>query len=186
MKNTVCLTSFVLGINLCCAGTGYCYFLHDTTQKAQATGRNVETRSGVKTPGVFSPAPAQPQPVPAQSERAAATPSALPSSAAKETAVSSALKEFSVVPGKASPDTAPRSWNLLPGSLQRQLEDWAGKAGYKGIWRASWDLDMQASATFAGDFQDAINDLFLGLHEAGHPIRLAIYPANKVLEVIDQ
>ena len=158
---------------------GYCYFLHDASTPApkQPDPKNSIINQVQGTP-ILPPSPSL-----------APTPP-VPASQTQGQAVSSVLKEIApqAVSGQspAIPAVPVRSWNISPGSLQEQLSQWASQEGYQLIWRASWDLDMQASASFAGDFQTAIRDLFLGLHSAGHPIRLAIYPSNQVIEVIDQ
>ena len=176
MKNIIQISITIFFIVVLSTKTGFCYFLHDQSHETTPEA----SESNAKNSKIFSPPPkSAPASVPAQPAPLTSTIlSSKPSEKANETAVSSALKEFSAA-------EEPILWKLAPGSLQQQLTAWADKVGYKVVWRASWDLDMQTSATFSGDFQAAVTELFLGLHDAGHPIRLAIYPANKVLEVID-
>lgn len=76
-------------------------------------------------------------------------------------------------------------WKLVPGSLRNQLQSWAAMAGYQLVWDTDADLDMRSSATFYGDFPQAISQLFDGLHETGHALTATLYQGNNVLEVGD-
>ena len=77
-------------------------------------------------------------------------------------------------------------WQLTPGSLHVQLEEWGKRGGYQLVWNADTDLDMQSRASFRGNFIGAVTQLFEGLHAAGFPLRATLYPANNVLEVGDK
>ncbi|MEG1610707.1 MAG: toxin co-regulated pilus biosynthesis Q family protein, partial [Bilophila sp.] len=77
-------------------------------------------------------------------------------------------------------------WTLTPGSLQKQLEGWAGRAGYQLVWKSSSDLDMESRASFKGSFIGAIQQLFQGLHKSGHPLRVTLYQNNSVIEVSEK
>ena len=85
----------------------------------------------------------------------------------------------------AEPVSLP-DWHLSQGSLRTQLDVWASRASWQLIWNADTDLDMQASASFRGNFVAAVTQLFEGLHAAGFPLRATFYPPNNVLEVSDR
>ena len=85
----------------------------------------------------------------------------------------------------AEPVSLPE-WPLSQGSLRTQLDVWASRASWQLIWNADTDLDMQASASFRGNFVAAVTQLFEGLHAAGFPLRATFYPSNNVLEVSDR
>ena len=85
----------------------------------------------------------------------------------------------------AKPVSLPE-WHLSQGSLRTQLDVWASRASWQLIWNADTDLDMQASASFRGNFVAAVTQLFEGLHAAGFPLRATFYPSNNVLEVSDR
>ena len=85
----------------------------------------------------------------------------------------------------AEPVSLPE-WHLSQGSLRTQLDIWASRASWQLIWNADTDLDMQASASFRGNFVAAVTQLFEGLHAAGFPLRATFYPSNNVLEVSDR
>lgn len=85
----------------------------------------------------------------------------------------------------AEPVSLPE-WHLSQGSLRTQLDVWASRASWQLIWNADTDLDMQASASFRGNFVAAVTQLFEGLHAAGFPLRATFYPPNNVLEVSDR
>lgn len=85
----------------------------------------------------------------------------------------------------AEPVSLPE-WHLSQGSLRTQLDVWASRASWQLIWNADTDLDMQASASFRGNFVAAVTQLFEGLHAAGFPLRATFYPSNNVLEVSDR
>ena len=85
----------------------------------------------------------------------------------------------------AEPVSLPE-WHLSQGSLRTQLDVWASRASWQLIWNADTDLDMQASASFRGNFVAAVTQLFEDLHAAGFPLRATFYPSNNVLEVSDR
>ena len=78
------------------------------------------------------------------------------------------------------------TWAIAPGSLKRQMEGWAARAGFRVVWQADTDLHMAAGATFAGSFAKAVRDLFEGLHEAGAPYTAHIFHGNNVLHIGDR
>lgn len=119
-----------------------------------------------------------PVPVPEPVQTAAKT-------GAGNSVVSAALHEFHPIPAEQSAaGDVEGTWELIPGSLCEQLREWTDRAGYQLIWKPDEDLRMEASVNFFGDFETAIQSLFLGLHKAGNPYRVTLY-SNNVLEVTE-
>lgn len=81
------------------------------------------------------------------------------------------------------PAAEPEVWHLEPGSLLSQLEAWTSRAQFHLIWKALNDFDLETAADFKGNFVEAVQKLFNGLHRSGHPLRVTVYTANNVLEV---
>lgn len=83
----------------------------------------------------------------------------------------------------ALPEPKPQ-WEISKGGMLRNLmEGWAAVAGYNLIWNAQHDYEMQSSATFGGDFIDAVKNFFAALQANGLALRVTIYQGNKVMEV---
>ena len=133
-----------------------------------------------------SPSMSTPAPGPGSTPPASVMPVG-PSTSPKETA--SAPSSMSTpAPGPGSTpgdDLSVETWTINKGSLQAQLESWANRAQYHVIWRAAHDFDLEAMATFDGDFVAAIKQLFLGLHRSGNALRVTVYQSNKVVEVAE-
>jgi len=87
------------------------------------------------------------------------------------------------VPHIPLPVAIEESWDVFPGLLREQLAQWAARAGYQLIWKASSDYDIFAAATFRGSFITAVEELFTRLHVHGNPLRVAIFESNQVIEV---
>jgi hypothetical protein len=116
-----------------------------------------------------APSPGQPQPA---TEQASAQPSALP-----------APEPVPVpVPVSAEPT---ETWGIEPGSLLTQLEEWTSRAQYKLIWKSKNDYEMSAASQFHCGFVEAVKQLFRGLHNSGHALRVTVYQGNHVLEVAE-
>lgn len=77
-------------------------------------------------------------------------------------------------------------WTLRPGSLMNQLDDWAKKEHWKIIWKSNYDLELNAEASFSGDFVHAVEQVFNSLHKRNNGLRVTIYKTNKVVEVIGE
>lgn len=75
------------------------------------------------------------------------------------------------------------TWHIQPGSLKRQLSEWAQKAKYQLVWKAAHDFEMQATATFKGSFYGAVKRLFTRMNRSGNSLRVTLYQQNSVLEV---
>ncbi len=67
--------------------------------------------------------------------------------------------------------------------LREQMTDWAASANYNLIWNAQNDYELRGSATFQGEFIDAVKTLFAALQANGLALRVTIYQGNQVMEV---
>lgn len=67
--------------------------------------------------------------------------------------------------------------------LREQLTDWAARAGYGLVWNAHNDYELRGSATFQGEFIDAVKQFFAALQANGLAMRVTIYQGNQVMEV---
>lgn len=90
-----------------------------------------------------------------------------------------------ILPAKPMPPQA-KVWILRPGSLMNQLDEWAKGESWKLIWQANYDLDLNADATFSGDFIKVVEQIFNSLPRKNNGLRVSIYKQNKVVEVIGE
>ncbi len=74
-------------------------------------------------------------------------------------------------------------WIVSPGTLHRQLQKWAQKAGYQLVWHDSDDYLLTAHAEIPGSFVHAASVLIDGLDQAGSTVRITVYRENRVLIV---
>lgn len=79
-----------------------------------------------------------------------------------------------------------RIWQVKPGLLRAQLENWASSAGYQVVWKVSHDYHLQSSAQFQGDIVHALNSLFTGLQQRGNTFQVTVYHGNKVILVSEE
>jgi hypothetical protein len=77
-------------------------------------------------------------------------------------------------------------WAINQGSLSSQLMGWASSAGYQLVWKVNRDLEMTSYSQFPGSFHEAMKNLFNGLAQAGHPLRVTLYEGNRVVEVVEE
>lgn len=77
-------------------------------------------------------------------------------------------------------------WSITPGSLREQLRDWSSRAGYQLVWKVQDDLEMETHAAFRGAFIGAVQQLITGLNKGGNHLRVTLYQANNVLEVMEE
>ncbi len=102
-------------------------------------------------------------------------------------AVQETLTEIQKSPLLATPiKTTPTYWILKQGSLMNQLDEWAKKESWKVIWQANYDLDLNAEASFSGDFINVVEQVFNALPKKNNGLRINIYKANRVIEVIGE
>jgi hypothetical protein len=67
-----------------------------------------------------------------------------------------------------------------------QLDEWARGESWKLIWQANYDLDLNADATFSGDFIKVVEQIFNSLPRKNNGLRVSIYKQNKVVEIIGE
>ncbi len=77
-------------------------------------------------------------------------------------------------------------WVLRQGSLMNQLDEWAKGESWKLIWQANYDLDLNADASFSGDFINVVEQIFSSLPRKNNGLRVSMYKQNKVVEVIGE
>lgn len=144
------------------------------------------------SPAVTPPAPVaqgtQSQSPYLHKEAPASLPEQTPSPAAQASAPSPSTPAPEPVP--VPPETPPpadpaETWGIEPGSLLTQLEEWTSRARYKLIWKSKNDYEMSAASQFHCDFVNAVKQLFRGLHNNGHALRVTVYQGNHVLEVAE-
>lgn len=127
--------------------------------------------SAVATPVAFNP-------LKKSAEPASTTPPVAP--------VQTALADLTAVSGAAEPAhaVAVPLWEVSQGRMLReQLTDWAVRAGYSLVWSAQNDYELRGSATFRGEFIDAVKRFFAALQSNGLALRVTIYQGNQVMEV---
>jgi hypothetical protein len=94
-----------------------------------------------------------------------------------------ALKaELPMPPGDAaSTNTA---WRIHAGStLRKSIETWASAARYQVVWHARHGFNIEANATFQGDFLTATKSLFDGYGASESPLYVDVYPDQRLLVV---
>lgn len=75
-------------------------------------------------------------------------------------------------------------WEVGKGRMLReQMADWAARADYSLVWNAQNDYELRGSATFRGEFVDAVKTFFAALQANGLALRVTIYQGNRVMEV---
>lgn len=105
---------------------------------------------------------------------------------AAQTALSEIKAETkAIAPVKPVPPQT-KVWVLKQGSLMNQLDEWAKGESWKLIWQANYDLDLNADASFAGDFIKVVEQVFSSLPRKNNGLRVSIYKRNKVVEVIGE
>ncbi len=90
-----------------------------------------------------------------------------------------------ILPVKPIPPQA-KVWVLRQGSLMNQLDEWAKGESWKLIWQANYDLDLNADASFLGDFINVVEQIFSSLPRKNNGLRVSMYKQNKVVEVIGE
>lgn len=77
------------------------------------------------------------------------------------------------------------AWTIKQGeTLTQALNDWAGKAGYSVVWNADHTFNIEASASFDGNFIKAVTDLFDAYKGADRPIVVDLYPDQKPKPIV--
>ncbi|WP_280190832.1 toxin co-regulated pilus biosynthesis Q family protein [Delftia sp. PS-11] len=83
--------------------------------------------------------------------------------------------------------TPPQSWQITPadGTLRTALQAWAERAGWQLHWEAGVDVPVTVSATFTGDFREAVKGLFSALSASEVALNALLYTGNNVLRVTE-
>ncbi len=124
-----------------------------------------------------------PQPSATASTPLTGTPAAVTTSAPLPVEDMSAKNNplFSVAPTDYA-----KSWEILGGTmLKTNMENWAALAGYSLVWNPANDYELRSSATFYGDYIQAMKEFFAQLQASGLALRVNIYQGNHVTEISD-
>lgn len=83
--------------------------------------------------------------------------------------------------------SAVQAWAVTPadGTLRTALQSWAEKAGWQLHWEAGVDVPITVSATFNGDFREAVKRLFSALSASDVALNALLYTGNNVLRVTE-
>lgn len=89
-----------------------------------------------------------------------------------------------LLPIKPEPKPQPQ-WNisLADRSIRALFDRWCKDAGYQLLWEVSVDLQLGASATITGTFEEALNSVLVSLNSSEYPIEAMIYD-NRVVRVV--
>jgi hypothetical protein len=68
-------------------------------------------------------------------------------------------------------------------TISRALRRWGQRAGYQVVWSSPKDFPILATATFTGDFQDAIRGVVESLAQSESPV-MAVYYLNNVVQIV--
>lgn len=71
------------------------------------------------------------------------------------------------------------------GTLRRALGKWAVRSGWQLVWDASVDVPVTANATFTGNFNTVVTQLFRSLSAADVNLSAVLYSGNRVLRVTE-
>ncbi len=66
------------------------------------------------------------------------------------------------------------------------MSSWAGRAGYRLVWKSPNDFNMHSDAVFNDTFTGAIKRLFGAMQKSGNSLKVQIYRPNKVIEVSER
>ncbi|WP_404299041.1 toxin co-regulated pilus biosynthesis Q family protein [Alicycliphilus denitrificans] len=85
------------------------------------------------------------------------------------------------------PSPALQAWSVTPadGTLRGALQAWAEKASWQLHWEAGVDVPITVSATFGGDFREAVKGLFAALSASEVALNALLYTGNNVLRVTE-
>ncbi len=92
------------------------------------------------------------------------------------------------IPSENPQPLAPaREWKiaLSDKSVRGLLERWSKEDNYQLLWEISVDLQIGASATISGTFEDALASVLTSLSNSEYPVEAMIYD-NRVVRVVKQ
>ncbi len=75
------------------------------------------------------------------------------------------------------------TFQLHPGSLRKQLSDWAVLNGYQLQWKGDYDIIVDTESSFDGTLIDAVNVVVKSLRDTGTAISATIYNRSKVIVI---
>ncbi len=68
-------------------------------------------------------------------------------------------------------------------TISRALKRWGERAGYQVIWSSPKDFPIMATASFTGDFQEAVRGVVESLAQSESPV-MAVYYLNNVVQIV--
>jgi len=88
-------------------------------------------------------------------------------------------------PARADATPAP-AWQVdaADGSIKQVLQRWSRSAGWQLVWELPVDYPVEASAAFAGGFEEAVAAVAVSMEHAEMPIKAIFYRGNKVLRIV--
>lgn len=86
---------------------------------------------------------------------------------------------------EAPPVQSLQAWQitLADSSVRGLLERWCKESGYQLLWEVSVDLQIGASATVTGTFEEALNSLLASLTNSEYPVEAMVYD-NRVVRIV--
>lgn len=75
------------------------------------------------------------------------------------------------------------TFQLHPGSLRKQLSDWAILNGYQLKWQGDYDIIVDTDSSFDGTIIDAISVVVQSLRDTGTALTATIYNRSKVIVI---
>lgn len=94
---------------------------------------------------------------------------------------------FSQVPQTVPAKPAEAPWVISPTdvTLRRALVKWAARSGWQLVWDAQVDVPIPVTASFSGDFRNAVKQLFQSLSASDVNLTGLLYSGNRVLRVTE-
>lgn len=105
-----------------------------------------------------------------------------------------ALSSLTVLPSRSLADVggevtahefrSVRGWVAMSGaSLKGTLEGWGRVAGWSVVWDSDVDYILESSASFPGDFEEAVGRLVDAIYIDKPEIEATLYSGNRVLRI---
>ena len=119
-------------------------------------------------------------------------PSAVPSTPAGESRNPAAIRSLAAASAAAlllsgsafAEANSPSEWAVMAeASLRSSLQGWANAAGWTVFWDGPFDYRLRVSASFSGNFEEAIIALVRAVRLSEPGIAVTLYRGNKVVYV---
>lgn len=119
-------------------------------------------------------------------------PSAVPSTPACEPRNPAAIRSLAATSAVAlllsgsafAEGNSPSEWAVMAeASLRSSLQGWANAAGWTVFWDGPFDYRLLVSASFSGNFEEAIIALLRAVRLSEPGIAVTLYRGNKVVHV---